>query len=248
VYVGGRYKRAAAPNDTLYLARFMPDGSLDPTFDHLNTLSTLPGMTGAPKVLRLYEWLDGRMFVTGVYQRVNGEPRGAICVVDSTGALTPDMETCMPSAFSYQGSTNAAVVEMLPIPDGGGYYICGTYAGYTDGLINDTQQRFVSRLLVSELSVGVEEQGMEEPTAAAFGAYPNPTRDQVVLRYDFGAQPNRPHAVLRDLVGRVAATIPLDGARGHKPFDTTQLAAGTYLVQYFNGTELVGSVPLVIQR
>ncbi|MBK8499312.1 MAG: hypothetical protein IPL52_10955 [Flavobacteriales bacterium] len=27
VYVGGRYKRAVAPNDTLYLARFMPDGS-----------------------------------------------------------------------------------------------------------------------------------------------------------------------------------------------------------------------------
>ncbi|HRW90311.1 MAG TPA: hypothetical protein P5027_10200, partial [Flavobacteriales bacterium] len=32
VYVGGRYKRATAPNDTLFLARFLPDGSLDPTF------------------------------------------------------------------------------------------------------------------------------------------------------------------------------------------------------------------------
>ncbi|MBK8499314.1 MAG: delta-60 repeat domain-containing protein [Flavobacteriales bacterium] len=38
VYVGGRYKRAVAPNDTLYLARFMPDGSLDPTFNHANNL------------------------------------------------------------------------------------------------------------------------------------------------------------------------------------------------------------------
>ncbi len=246
VYVGGRYKRAVAPNDTLYLARFMPDGSLDPTFDHGNDLTTLPGMTGGPKVLRLYPWVDGRIFVTGVFQRVNDEARGAICVIDSTGTLTPHMDECMPGPFSYQGSTNAAVVEMVPIADGTGYSICGTYAGYDDGTTNDPDQRFVSRLLVSELSVSTPEPAAQP--SAAFGVYPNPSRDQVVLRYDFGDTATQLRAELRDAVGRIVASIPLDGARGQKVFDTTPFAPGTYLVQYLGANGLAGTVPLVIQR
>jgi uncharacterized delta-60 repeat protein len=255
VYVGGRYKRAAAPNDTLYLARFLPDGSLDATFNHLNTLSTLPGITGAPKVLRLYDWLDGRLFVTGVYQRVNGEPRGAICVVDSTGALTPHMDTCMPSAFSYQGSTNAAVVEMLPMPDGSGYYICGTYAGYTDGIINDTQQRFVSRLLVSELSVGGASQSLGE--GPRMRVFPNPVASGAPLTFAFDPPqeftPNGPlRVVVLDALGRQVHEERVQlGSRqlANLPAGQAglQLATGVYHLHLTDNTHWLAGANFVVE-
>ena len=98
---------------------------------------------------------------------------------------------------------------------------------------------------------GHSRQRASEPISVAnstFAVYPNPSRDQVVLRYDFGAQATQLRAELRDAVGRIVASIPLDGARGQTVFDTTPFAPGTYLVQYLGANGLAGTVPLVIQR
>lgn len=91
---------------------------------------------------------------------------------------------------------------------------------------------------------------LDEPVVAnpSFGVAPNPARDQVLLRYDFGDNATTTSAVLRDAVGRIVATIPLDGAMGQKAFDVAQLTPGTYLIQYLSATGLVGNVPLVIQQ
>lgn len=236
VYVGGRYKRAAAPNDTLYLARFMPDGQLDPAFNHLNTLSTLPGMTGGAKTLRLYPWLDGALFVTGVYQWVNGQPRGGICVLDSTGSLTTHMDECVAGPFSYQGSTNAAIVEMLPLPDGSGYYICGTYAGYTDGTITDPGQRFVSRLLVSELSTAVEEHA--PPTLRL---YPNPASSNATLQLE--QVPPDAQLVLRDALGREVQRMRVSDHYTTLPVGRS----GVYVVELWGNGERVATQRLVVE-
>lgn len=239
VYAGGRYKRAAAPNDTLYLARFMPDGSLDPTFNHLNTLSTLPGMTGGAKTLRLYPWLDGALFVTGVYQRVNGQPRGGICVINDDGMLTSDMDACMAGAFSYQGSTNAAVVEMLPLPDGSGYYICGAYAGYDDGTINDPAQRFVSRLLVSELTTGAASLSLGEGPGVR--VYPNPANGSATLQLE--QVPRDATLVLRDALGRV---LLRQRVGGH--YTTLSIEhSGVYLVELWSFGERVATQRWVVE-
>ncbi|MBK8499313.1 MAG: hypothetical protein IPL52_10960 [Flavobacteriales bacterium] len=48
-------------------------------------------------------------------------------------------------------------------------YICGMYAGYTDGTINDPGQRFASRLLVEE-----DHHGGCTATPKPFTLYPNP--------------------------------------------------------------------------
>ncbi|MEZ4807331.1 MAG: T9SS type A sorting domain-containing protein [Flavobacteriales bacterium] len=240
VYVGGQYKRAAAPNDTLYLARFMPDGSLDASFDNGNIFRTLPGMTAAPKVLRITPWLSDRSFITGVFQTVNGMPRGGICVLDDMGGLTSDMEQCNPGPFSYQGSTDAAIIEIIPTPDTTGFYICGVYNGYTDGTLNDPGQRFVSRLLVSEISTGATEQ---EPSG--FSVYPNPATGTVTFTWQ---QAQKGHITIRDLAGRTMATWPMNGIQGQQRWDVRGVAPGTYVVQVLAEGQVLHTERLVVQQ
>ena len=53
VYVGGRFKLTSAPEDTLYLVRFMPDGTLDPTFNNANELGLGNLLSPSPQVNRI---------------------------------------------------------------------------------------------------------------------------------------------------------------------------------------------------
>ena len=195
VYVGGRYKRAAAPNDTLYLARFMPDGSLDQTFNNGNSLGLGGILSPSPQVNRIEGWQADKFFITGHFRSVNGQLRGGVCVVDSSGQLLPMLDACLPGPFTYFGQTAASIADIKPTPDGNGFYICGMYAGYTDGTTNDPQQRFVSRLLVSELTVGAEERAMP-----GIRVYPNPASTTATLELD--VLPPHTQLVLRDALGR----------------------------------------------
>lgn len=202
VYVGGRYKRTAAPNDTLYLARFMPDGSLDPTFNNVNTLSITDGITSTPKVTNIVPWQADKLFVMGVLREVNEEQRGGICVLDTSGALLPLMEDCLADTFKFvfnaagNFNVNASIHVIAPAQQEGAYYIWGTYTGYSDGTTNDTLQRFVSRLLVTDLGTQVREHA-----APALRLYPNPAGATATLELE--PLPRAAHAVLRDALGRV---------------------------------------------
>jgi uncharacterized delta-60 repeat protein len=239
VYVGGRYKRAASPNDTLYLARFMPDGSLDATFNNSTHLATDPGITGGTKVTRIVPWMDDKLFVMGVLQQVNGEPRGGLCVLDTTGQLLPLLDECMTGAFSYQGSTNASIHGIVPTPDSSGFYIHGTYAGYTDGTTNDTLQRFVSRLLVEELSTGVQEQ-----EAPAMMLYPNPASTTAMLELD--VLPPHAQLVLRDALGR---EVLRQGVSGHyTSVELHGLPEGCYSVELLTNAQRMAQRRVFVQR
>jgi uncharacterized delta-60 repeat protein len=240
VYVGGRYKRSAAPNDTIYLARFMPDGSLDGTFNNSNVLATNPGITGGTKVTQIVPWMEDKLFVMGVLQKVNGDPRGGICVLDTSGQLLPLLDECMTGAFSYQGSTNASVHGIIPTPDSTGFYIHGTYAGYTDGTTNDPGQRFVSRLLVSELTVGVEEQATQQ--GPGLRVYPNPAGSRATVYLEH--LPPNAHLLLRDALGRMAQQ---QRVHNHTTtLDLRSLAGGVYTVEVSSGGRRVAVRRLVV--
>lgn len=196
VYVGGRYKRAAAPDDTLYLARFMPDGSLDPTF--LPTAlspGTLPNPSLGAAVVAITPWHNGTLLVGGRFRHVNGADRNSICLLEEDGTVNGAFDGQGVGVFTFASTAYTTVAQILPDTAGQWVYICGAYAGYDDGTINDPQQRFVSRLLVSELTVGAEERAMP-----GIRVYPNPASTTATLELDVLS----PHAqlVLRDALGR----------------------------------------------
>ncbi|MBK7083268.1 MAG: delta-60 repeat domain-containing protein [Flavobacteriales bacterium] len=147
VLLGGSFRRAADPNQLLQLVRLLPDGSLDPTFENFHQCD-IGILDGTPQVQRIEPWQADKYFVMGLYRGVDGDERGGICVIDTTGALLPLMDECLNGPFTYQGLTAASIHGILPTPDSSGFYLWGSYTGYDDGTVNDTLQRFVSRLLV----------------------------------------------------------------------------------------------------
>lgn len=91
---------------------------------------------------------------------------------------------------------------------------------------------------------------VQQPATAsgAFGVQPNPARNAVALRYDFGTLAGTAIAQIRDAAGRIIATIPLDGLQGQQNCDVSGVAPGAYVIQYFSGEQVLGNVPFVIQR
>jgi hypothetical protein len=88
----------------------------------------------------------------------------------------------------------------------------------------------------------------EPERGAAFSVQPNPARDHVVLRYDFGGPAPHARAVLRDPGGRILQHMQLRGERGQEHLTLADLANGSYVIQYFSGEQLVHSERFVIQR
>ena len=233
VYVGGNFQRSEVPNDTLRLVRFMPDGSLDPTFsvqqflagEGLNTAfgATVHGIT---------PWRNGQLIITGEFKRVNGQVRRGICLVDSTGALLDAFSDAGIGPFTYQGSTRAALIRPAINTDTTLMYICGVYVGYNDGLTNDPQQRFVSRLHLGDISTAVQEAAPAEE--GYLHLYPNPASDQVFLR-----TPNTVHGPaqvqLSDALGRFVWQRNVVLSEGDIYLPVDGLRAGLYLVELHSG-------------
>ncbi len=247
VYVAGNFRRTQAMNDTLRLVRFLPNGELDPTFTipQFTLGEGLSSSVGAV-VHRITPWRQGTLIITGQFKRVNGQLRKGICLIDPTGQLLNGFDGQGVGPFTFSSTTNAALLGPVFNSDSTQMYVCGAYSGYNDGLTDYPEQRFITRLNVQELSVGAPAEPAQP--SATFGVYPNPSRDQVVLRYDFGDTATQLRAELRDAVGRIVASIPLDGARGQMVFDVAHLMPGTYLIQYFSSAGLAGSVPLMVQQ
>ncbi len=244
VYAGGNFLRSEAPEDTLRLVRFLPDGGLDPTFSipHFND-GVLDWPFGAT-ITNLQPWNSGSILVTGQFRYVNGQSRNGICLIDSTGQLL--------DAFSGQGVgiydtpyLDYATVEHTIFDSVNSYlYICGAYVGYGDGMTTDPQQRFVSRLLVSELSVGAEESSR---LPAALQLHPNPANTWVAMDYTVEQTVEALYVVLRDLAGGELARVPLAGTQGREVLQTQNLPAGVYTVELLQGGRVKQVQRLVVQ-
>jgi uncharacterized delta-60 repeat protein len=255
-YVAGNFRRNQAPDDTLRVVRFMPDGSLDPSFSiphfalnglYNHGLGVSPSGFG-PGMESITPWEGGRLIVTGYFGSVNGVPRGGICMLDSTGAVLEAFDGCWASPFIYQNTSYGGIMGFTPAGDGEHYYIHGSYKGFDDGTVNDTLQRFVSRLrVVEDFTTGVASLSPEEEPGVR--VYPNPARGTVMFTYDdplLSGQQGR--IVVRDLSGRVVATLAINGTSGRHTWDVQGVAPGTYVVQYLAGNTVLHTERLIIQH
>ena len=227
VYVGGTFALNTAPTQTLQLVRFMPDGSLDPSFNNLLQFGG-EGLSGLPKVNRIVPFGPDKFFVVGHFRSVNGEPRGGLCVVDTTGQLLPYFDDCGAGLFTYMGLTAGSIGGIVPTADSLYYYVWGRYTGYDDGTTNDTQQRFVTRLHVGDITTSQEQvQGQE----AGMRLFPNPSSGMVTLALE--QVPQNALLVVRDALGR---DVQQQRVTDHYTIlSLTQ--AGVYMVELWSGGE-----------
>jgi len=172
--------------------------------------------------------------VTGRFDRVDGEVRGGIAMLDADGNLVNDAftgEGC--GLYDYNGSLYKSISGITPAPDGS-FYIYGAYHGYDDGTTNDTTQRMVSRL--HGLDVGVREDPLP-PHAIQIA--PNPGTDQMTITAAPDLTPNST-VQLVDAQGRVIATTTIANARSG--WNIGDVAAGCYAVHILDGTRMMQSI------
>lgn len=243
VMVGGNFQSSLYPGSTLHLARFLPSGNLDPTFETLQFAGNndwwIPAGTS---VFDIFQFTPDRFIVTGQFTTVNGEPRGGICMIDSAGQLMPEFDASGGGPFTYQNVTNLAILEVNWNQDSTAIYVCGAYTGYSDGTTNDPAQRFVSRLLVTEDDKAIE--GLPPRDVCNFSLYPNPTSQTTTLALE-QMLPNTTF-VLHDALGceRLRQTI----RNNYTTLDLQNLANGIYLVELWRNGGRMGTERLVVQH
>jgi len=240
ILVGGNFKRSNAPTEVLQLVRFMPDGSLDPTFNNSNQFGG-EGLSGVPKVNRIVPFGSDKLFAVGHFRSVNGEPRGGICVVDTAGQLLPHFDACGAGLVTYMGLTAGSIVGIMPTSDSLYYYIWGTYTGYSDGTTTDPLQRFVSRLHVGDFTTSVPPLSSGEGPGVR--VYPNPSTGPFQLSMD--QLPPTAQLVVLDALGR---TVLQRSVRSH--YTTMDLSAqgpGVYLLCVLAGNERLAAMRVVVQ-
>ena len=225
VYVGGNFQTTQAPGDTLRLARFMPDGSLDATFDIPQfDDGTLNWYFGA-SVTNLLAWTEGRVIVTGQFQFVNGQPRKSICIVDSTGQLLDVFDDCGVGPYVSPFYTYASIDATAMDTANNFLYLCGAYVGYDDGTTNDPLQRFVSRLHLGDITTAAQQP--TEPAPGYLRLFPNPAAHQVTVAFSGTAAGTE--LLLRDALGRTLLRERPSGPEHNLPLQG--LGAGLYLVE-----------------
>jgi hypothetical protein len=248
VYVAGEYLRTAEPGDTLHLARFLSTGQLDPSFlpPQFTMLSSLA--TFGCGVERIEPWLNGTLLATGQFSSVNGQPRNGICILDTNGTLLPAFGgqgvgtyTESFSGGSYRYATIAATAYDSTNAH---LYIAGAYSGYTDATGHYPDQRFITRLKVSELSTAVPDQA---PQRGSLQLWPNPAAGQVWLRYALPGHQGQVHLRVRDSQGRVLFLTPAAGEEGQVVWDSRGVAPGVYTVELLREGKLERSERLIIQ-
>lgn len=238
VYVGGRYKRAAAPNDTLYIARFMPDGALDPSFAipsvEMGSLSADYG----PILTCLQPWDTNYVIASGEFGLVNETPRESIFMIDANGSLTTSFTGFQVGIYAGQFG-NSASINGITLVSTDTLYVCGVYAGLNDGNINDTLQRFVSRLLVEDIGMSLGEQDV-----ATLNVYPNPACTTATL--ELQATPADAQVVMRDALGREVLRQRVQARATTLLLQS--LADGIYTLELHSAGQRLAVQQLVIQH
>ena len=248
IYVAGRYLRSEDTEDTLQVARFLANGALDPSFAPPQfRMSTLPAVLGA-SATSVQPWLDGTLLVTGKFELVNGQPRRGLCVLDTNGTLLPAFHDQGVSPFFYTDAGedlySALVTSTAYDSTNAHLYIAGAYSGYTDATGHYPDQRFITRLKVSELSTAVPDQA---PQRGSLQLWPNPAAGHVWLRYALPGHHGQVHLRVRDSQGRVLFATPASGEEGQVVWDSRGVSTGVYTVELIREGTVERTERLVIQ-
>lgn len=221
-YAGGNFRIIGIP-DTLKLVRFMPDGSLDPTFNHLLDLQAVDiTATYGAVVVGIYPLDENRLIVTGGFEIIEGQARQGICMIDTAGNLIDDYFTGPGCAdYTYMGFTYGEIDHIVPAPDGS-WYIHGAYHGYADGTTNDPGQRMVSRLHGLDVGIGEQFAGGSSQLIVS----PNPADG--LVQVEVGQVTRVAMLALRDALGRMLFTRAVSGQQ--MDLDLRGLAPGVYLL------------------
>ncbi len=244
-YLGGTF-RLENETDTIQLIRVMPDGSLDPTFNNtIDFTMDASHLALDAAVLDVEQIGHGLLALAGEFSEVEGQARGGLCIVDTTGQVVQhylDAAGC--GNYDYQigmMTITYGALEGITRAPSGDYYIWGAYHGYSDGTTNDTLQRMVTRLHGGEIGLGLQQPESRENLARL---YPNPASSTATLELD--EVPPDAQLVLRDALGREMLRQRITGH--YTTLQLGALPAGCFGVELWLTAKHATHHKLIIQR
>jgi len=243
IWVGGSL-RLNSSEEIKSLLRFLPNGTIDPTFHAPQFAIEFDPFATIPVLFDILQISPERFVVTGRFDRVDGQERGGLAMLDADGNLVNDAfigEGC--GLYNYNGSLYKSISGITPAPDGS-YYIHGAYHGYDDGTTNDTTQRMVSRLY--GLDVGVYERNIIR--APYLKLYPNPSTNWTTAEIDLRAAPKNAVLVVQDITGRVLQRLVVGNRNTQLVLDSRNLAPGSYRVDLRNDGTVLHSETLIVRQ
>lgn len=205
--------------DTLFVAKLLPDGTCDPSFNSdLRPYQQLySGLYTT--VNSIVPWGPNDYLIAGNFDEVNGLPKRGIAMIDGSGQLVP--EAC---TWPGPGVPQEDGIYISLVLDGhGGVIAYGAFNGFDDGQQASTAQglaRFVPD------AVGIRDIGGKEPSVRL---YPTPASTMAWLEWD----PGDPlvNAALCDGMGRDLRPIPVASMNNRTALDLHGLTGGSYLVR-----------------
>lgn len=228
-------------SDTLSLVRLLPNGQLDPTFHNHAVYSATYHHLATPSVRGVRRINDGLLAVTGDFDRIDGQTRGGIAMLDTAGNLLPGyFEGTGCGSYEY-GNWQYPLKFIVGIKEAmdGSYYIYGSYHGFDDGTTNDPNQRLISRLY--GLNVGIPEHAPPRPLTIA----PNPASGTVQL--SVGAAPVGAALYVHDASGRVVLQQPWPAGAYTHTLEAGTLAPGVYVLRVAAQPLSVRAQPLSVR-
>lgn len=238
IYSAGRFSVTNNP-DTLHVVRFMPDGSLDPTFNQSIAFTQTPSVTPGGALLGgVHVISENRILVFGNFDRVDGQFHRGICMIDSIGNVLHEFfqgDGC--GITNYNGSQGNSIEGVAPLGNGD-WYVWGAYAGYDDGTINDPQQRLISRLHEPDTGLSAMEQ---QQAIGGLRIYPNPNSGYFTLNVD-EVNPNA-LVTVRDALGREVLRQYL----GSYESRLTLTTAGVYMLELLVGNDRRSVLRVVVE-
>ncbi|MBK9146670.1 MAG: T9SS type A sorting domain-containing protein [Flavobacteriales bacterium] len=244
-YLGGTF-RLENETDTIQLIRVMPDGSLDPTFNNtIDFTMDASHLALDAAVLDVEHIGHGLLALAGEFSEVEGQARGGLCIVDTTGQVVQhylDAAGC--GNYDYQigmMTITYGALEGITRAPSGDYYIWGAYHGYNDGTTNDTLQRMVTRLHGGEIGLGVQHARTEEQPMRL---YPNPASGFVTVELE--RVPTAAMLVVRDALGRI---VMEQGVNGYiNTFSVHGLGEGMYNLELLQHGKRIDIQRVVVQH
>ena len=125
--MGGQFTSAGG-KVVVSLGRFMPDGTLDDTFQSLDLLNVIPGnSSGRGTVTSFRVRADNRIYIGGGFSQAQGTSRYGVARLNADGSLDPDFVP--PTNASASGGTFGTMqfYQLGPISPAGGVYIFGNF-------------------------------------------------------------------------------------------------------------------------
>jgi len=237
IIASGILKSSFSSPDTVQIARLMPDGSLDPTFNNaLEALRLEPPYLD--RFISIWHTVlpDGRILLHGNFKQVDGQPRTGIALLDADGYVLDDAFTGAGCGTYQNGQTIFHLTRGAALAPDGSLFIYGSYIGFDDGLTNDPGQRMISKLYGPTV-------GIAEHEALSFSLYPNPASTHATVEVE--VMPRNGQLVLRDAIGREVLRQRLSSYQNN--VELKGLAAGVYLLELWEDGMRRAMKRLVVQ-